>query len=154
MIVLIDSLKQSMLTADGTLLSSLVSPGGMEVRYYRDGSVIKYLPTQAQFLFTTTFEANWGNDPGSGLEKTGSFHDVVVPDLVKIFNQPYTIHCNELRHGGATYELSWPYDKDFYSIYFPGTEEFGFLNWHTWVVGLEYDNGKPSVYALMQFFWE
>jgi hypothetical protein len=50
------------------------------------------------------------------------FHDVIVPDLEKVFNQAYTLHCNELKHGGASYDVSWPYDKDFYSIYFPGTE--------------------------------
>jgi len=153
-VALIDSLKTSMLTADGALLSSLVSPNGMEVRYFRNGTAITYTPHQAGFLFETTFEANWGPEPGSGLDKTGSFHDVIVPDLVRIFNQPYTLHCNEVKHGGATYEVTWPYQKDFYSIHFTGTEQYGFLDWHTWVVGVEYDNNKPLIYALMNFFWE
>jgi len=100
------------------------------------------------------FEVNWGTEPGSGAEKIGSFHDVVVPELVKAFNQPYTHHCNELKHGGATYELEWPYEGDFYSVYFPGMEANGFLDWHTWVVGVQYVNNKPLIYALMQFFWE
>jgi hypothetical protein len=153
-VALIDSLKTSMLTADGVLLSSLVSPNGMEVRYFRNGTAITYTPHQAGFLFETTFEANWGAEPGSGLDKTGSFHDVIVPDLVRIFNQPYTLHCNEIRHGGATYEVTWPYQKDFYSIHFAGTEQYGYLDWHTWAVGVEYDNNKPLLYALMNFFWE
>lgn len=153
-VALLDSLKVSILDANGALLSSLVSPQGMEVRYFRNGAVITYTPEQAKFLFETTYEANWGAEPGSGLEKKGSFHDVVVPDLAKIFNQPYTLHCNELRHGGATYELSWPYAKDFYSIHFTGTEQYGYLDWHTWAVGVEYANGKPVIYALMNFFWE
>lgn len=153
-VALIDSLKTSMLTADGALLGSLVSPNGMEVRYFRNGTAITYTPHQAGFLFETTFEANWGPEPGSGMDKTGSFHDVIVPDLVKIFNQPYTLHCNEVKHGGATYEVTWPYQKDFYSIHFTGTEQYGFLDWHTWVVGVEYDNNKPLIYALMNFFWE
>ncbi|MBK9925694.1 MAG: hypothetical protein IPP66_10415 [Anaerolineales bacterium] len=153
-VTLIDSLKRSILTADGTLLSSLVSPNGMEVRYFRMGNAVKYLPEQAQFLFETTYEADWGSDPASGMEKKGSFHDVVVPELVKAFNQSYTLHCNELKHGGATYSLEWPYEKDFYSIYFAGTEVNGFLDWHTWAVGVEYVNGKPVIYALTQFYWE
>jgi hypothetical protein len=151
---LIDSLKTSMFSADGALLSSLVTPNGMEVRYFRNGNPIMYTPYQASFLFETTFQANWGSDPASGIEKLGSFHDVIVPELVKIFNQPYTLHCNEIRHGGATYEVTLPYNKDFYSIYYIGTEANGFLDWHTWVVGVEYDNGKPYIYALMQFYWE
>lgn len=151
---LIDSLKTSMLSADGALLSSLVSPNGMEVKYYRNGNVVAYTAYQAGFLFETTFEANWGNDPASGLEKMGSFRDVIVPELVKIFNQPYSLHCNEIRHGGASYEITWPYQKDFYSIHFTGTEQNGYLDWHTWVVGVEYDNSKSLIYALMNFFWE
>ena len=153
-IALIDSLRTSMLSADGTLLSSLVSPDGMEVRYFRDGFEVTYTSYQAGFLFETTFDANWGNDPASGLEKLGSFHDVIVPAMVEIFNQPYTLHCNEIRHGGASYEVTWPYGGDFYSIHFPGTEANGYLDWHTWVVSVEYRDGKPYIHALMQFYWE
>jgi hypothetical protein len=152
---LLDSLKSAILTSDGQLLSSLVSPErGMDVAFFRDGSVINYKPEHAQFLFETTFEVNWGTEPGSGAEKIGSFHDVVVPELVKAFNQPYSLHCNELKHGGATYEPEWSYQGDFYSVYFPGTEANGFMDWHTWVVGVEYVNNKPLIYGLTQFFWE
>ncbi len=28
------------------------------------------------------------------------------------------------------------------------------MDWHTWVMGIEYVSGKPYVYALIQFFWE
>jgi hypothetical protein len=151
---LIDSLKKAMLTDDGALLSSLVSSNGMEVRWVRYGTAIKYSAYQAQFLFVTTYQANWGAAPGSGQNKTGAFHDVIVPELKTIFNQTYTLHCNEIRHGGASYEINWPYKKDFYSIYYAGTDINGNLDWHTWVVGIEYVNGKPFIYALMQFFWE
>lgn len=152
---LIDSLKTAVLNSDGPLLSSLVSPQrGLDVARFRDGTVITYRPDQAKFLFETTFEVNWGPAPGSGLEEIGSFHDVVVPELVKAFNQPYTLHCNELKHGGATYEVSWPYEGDFYSVHFPGTEVNGFMDWHTWAVGVEYVNNKPYLYALIPYFWE
>lgn len=152
---LIDSFKSAILTSDGPLLSSLVSPSrGMDVAYYRNGTVITYQPEHAKFLFETTFEVDWGTEPGSGAMKRGSFHDVVVPELARIFNQPYTLHCNELKHGGATYEMVWEYQSEFYSIHFPGTQANGNMDWHTWVMGIEYVNGKPYVYALVQFFWE
>lgn len=152
---LIDSLKTAILNSDGPLLSSLVSPQrGLDVAFFRDGTVINYRTDQAKFLFETTFEVNWGAAPGSGLDEIGSFHDVVVPELVKAFNQPYTLHCNELKHGGATYEVSWPYEGDFYSVYFAGTEPNGFMDWHTWGVGIEYVNNKPYLYALIPYFWE
>ncbi len=50
--------------------------------------------------------------------------------------------------------VGWPYDKDLYSIHFAGTEANGFLAWHTWVIGVEYNNNKPFLYAMMQFYWE
>jgi len=154
-IAVIDSLKSSMLASNGALLGSLVHPArGMDVRYFRDGNVITYTSEQAKFLYETTFEASWGNEPGSGLPKKGSFHDVVVPDLVEAFNRPYTLHCNELRHGGATYEVVFPYEGNFYAVFFAGTDEFGFLDWHTWAIGIDYVNNKPYIYALIQFFWE
>ncbi|MEW6285418.1 MAG: hypothetical protein AB1509_04260 [Chloroflexota bacterium] len=153
-LVLIDTLKTAILNADGELLRSLVSPDGIEVRYYRNGNVVTYTPYQAGFLFETTYEANWGNDPASGLEKRGSFHDVIVPSLVELFNRPYTLHCNELKHGGASYVVTWPYEGDFYAIHFAGTEQNGFLDWRTWAAGVEYSGGKPLLYALVQYFWE
>src|SRR6266496_2937720 len=107
---LIDSLKKAVTTADGQLLASLISPSnGVDVAYFHNGTVINYDQTHARFLFETTYQANWGAEPGSGAEKTGSFHDVVVPALVKSFNQPYTLQCNELKHGGATYDVTWLY---------------------------------------------
>lgn len=151
---LIDSLKSAMLTSDGALLSSLVSLNRMDVRWIRYGNIITYDQEQAKFLFETTFEASWGAEPGSGQEKIGAFHDVIVPELVKIFKQPYTLHCNEIRHGGASYDVRWPYNKDFYSIYFAGTQPNGNLDWHTWVIGIEHVNSRPFIYAMLQFFWE
>jgi hypothetical protein len=152
---LIDSLKTAVLNSDGPLLASLVSPSsGLDVAYFHSGAVVNYRPDQAQFLFETTYEVDWGVEPGSGAPKTGSFHDVVVPALVKMFNQPYTLHCNELKYGGATYPVNFPYEKGYYSIYFAGTEANGNLDWQTWVAGVEYVDGRPYLYALMQFFWE
>ncbi|HSK67464.1 MAG TPA: hypothetical protein VK888_11070 [Anaerolineales bacterium] len=152
---LIDSLKTAVLNSDGPLLASLVSPSsGLDVAYFHSGTVVNYRPDQAKFLFETTYEVDWGVEPGSGARKTGSFHDVVVPALVKMFNQPYTLHCNELKYGGATYPVNFPYEKGYYSIYFAGTEANGSLDWQTWVAGIEYVDGRPYLYALMQFFWE
>src|ERR1044071_4396373 len=93
---LIDSFKSAILKSDGALLSSLVSPSrGMDVAYFRDGTVITYDQNHARFLFDTTYQVDWGAEPGSGAAKRGAFHDVVVPKLRESFNQPYTLQCNE-----------------------------------------------------------
>lgn len=152
---LIDSFKTAILNTDGPLLSSLVSPSrGMDVGFFRDGTVITYMPEHAKFLFETTFEVDWGTEPGSGAAVRGAFHDVVVPELVETFSQPYTLHCNELKLGGATYEAEWPYEGEFYSVHFPGTAANGNMDWQTWVMGIENVNNKRYVYALIRFFWE
>ena len=43
---------------------------------------------------------------------------------------------------------------NFYSVYYPGAPANNNLDWRTWLVGMEYVDGKPYLYAMMQFFWE
>ena len=152
---LLASFKTAILTSDGALLSSLVSPThGMDARYFRNGKVVNYDQEHARFLFETTYQVNWGNAPGSGLDAVGSFHELIVPDLLKVFGQTYTLKCNNIQAGGAAYNIFWPYKGTYYSAFFAGTQANGGLDWRTWVIGIEYANGKPYIYAIMQFFWE
>lgn len=152
---LIDSLKTALQTSNGPKLAALVSPiHGMEVRYYRDGRVVNYDPTHAKFIFESTFQVDWGNSFGSGQPTVGSFHDVVLPALLEVFNTNYTLTCNQIQVGGTTYQAAWPYSANYYSVYYGGTQVNGNLDWHTWVIGFEYIGGKPYLYALMQFEWE
>jgi hypothetical protein len=153
---LINSFKSAIQTSNGVLLASLVSPAhGMDARYYRDGRVVNYDQTHAKFLFDSTFQVDWGLAPGSGQPTKGSFHQVILPSLLDIFGKNYTLTCNQLQVGGTTYNAAWPYaGVNFYSVYFSGTQGNGSLDWHTWVIGMEYVNGKPYLYAIMQFFWE
>ncbi len=151
----IDSFKTALQTSNGPLLAALVSPlRGMEVRYYRDGRTVVYDQPHAEFLFDSTFEVNWGDAPGSGLPTTGAFHEVVAPDLLKLFNAPYTLTCDQLQVGGTTYQATWPYEGNYYSVYYGGTQANGNLDWMTWVLGFEYVSGRPYLFALMPFRWE
>jgi hypothetical protein len=57
--------------------------------------------------------------------------------------------------GGTTYDAKWPYPGvNYYSLYFPGTAANGNMDWHTWVIGMEYVGGKPYIHSMMQFEWE
>ncbi len=154
--VLIDGFKSALQTSDGTSLAALVSPAhGMDARYYRDGRVVNYDREHARFLFDSTFAVDWGTAPGSGLETRGSFHEVILPALLDVFDKNYTLTCNQVQVGGTTYQALWPYPGiNFYSVYFPGTQGNGSLDWHTWLIGMEYVNGRPYLYAVMQFQWE
>lgn len=153
---LIDSFRTAVLTANGPLLATLVSPShGMDARLFRSGRVVNYDPAHAKFLFASTFVVDWGLAPGSGLPTQGSFHDLVVPALADVFSRAYTLSCNQIQVGGTTYQAAWPYPGiDFYSVYFPGSAANGNLDWHTWLLGIKYEGGKPYLYAIMQFQWE
>ncbi len=153
---LITRLKNALQTSNGELLAALVSPShGMEVRKFHDGRVVKYDPLHAKFLFDSIYEVNWGPAPASGLDAIGPFHEMILPDLLETFNKDYTLTCNRIQVGGASYPTLWPYAGiNFYSVHFPGTAANGNLDWSTWLVGMEYVNNHPYLYALLPFRWE
>lgn len=153
---LIESLIQAFTSKNGALFASLVSPThGVDVRYYRDGKVINYDVEHAKFVFETTFEADWGLSFGSGEPTIGSFQEIVLPTLQQVFTPASLVVCGQLQIGGATYFPEWPYpDLDFYSVYFPGTEEFGKMDWQTWSVGMDHVAGETYLAALVHYVWE
>lgn len=154
--VLLGNFKSAVLTSNGPLLASLVSPThGMDVRLFRNGRVVNYDAEHAKFLFTSTFVADWGLAPASGLDTRGSFHALILPALVDVFSRSYTLSCNQVQAGGTTYRATWPYTGiDFYSAYYPGTAANGNLDWHTWLMGIDHAGRKPYLHAIMQFLWE
>ncbi|MBI3151214.1 MAG: hypothetical protein HYZ21_03725 [Chloroflexi bacterium] len=152
---LINSFSEAVATKDGALLASLVSPShGMAVQYYRDGNVVNYDVEHAKFVFETTFQADWGLSFGSGEPTLGSFQDIILPTLQQVFTPKSLIVCSQLQTGGTTYIPEWPYpEMNYYSVYFPGTDEFGGLDWQTWAVGMDI-TGKPYITALVHYVWE
>ena len=152
---LINNFKSALQTSNGIFLASLVSPlHGIDVRDFRNGQIMNYDQQQAQLLFDSTDRIDWGAAP-SGLETKGSFNDVIVPALLKVFNKDYTLDCDQVQVGGAAYKAAWPYvGINFYSVYFAGTPNSNNLDWRTWLIGMEYVKGQPYLYAIMQFFWE
>lgn len=152
---LIADLQTSIQNRDGELLASLVSPtSGVGVRFIRDGNVITYFDN-IKFIFETTYEADWGLGAGSGAPVKGPFHEIVLPSLDKVFGSDLVMTCNELKIGGATYVPEWPYSgMDFYSVHFPGTDQYAGMDWETWAVGMVREGGKPMLAALVHYAWE
>ncbi|HRQ24567.1 MAG TPA: hypothetical protein PLF42_14165 [Anaerolineales bacterium] len=153
---LIASLRTAVQTEDGKLLASLVSPTlGMDVRFFRDGNVVNYDVEHAPFVFETTFQADWGLHFASGEPTIGAFQEIILPSLQQIFSADAEIICNELKTGGATYIPEWLYPgMDFYSVHFPGSEQYGGLDWQTWAVGMSPVDGALYITALSHFVWE
>lgn len=153
---LINSFGAAIASKDGPLLASLVSPSsGMDVRFFRDGNIVNYDVEHAKFVFETTFQADWGLSYGSGEPTFGSFQEIILPALQPVFTVHAVIVCNQIKVGGVTYQAVWPYPAmNFYSVHFPGTDQYGGLDWQTWAVGMEYLTGKLYISALVHYVWE
>jgi hypothetical protein len=152
---LIQNLRTAIQTRDGKLLVSLIDPNaGVAVQYIRGGNEIVY-HDNFKFVFETTYEADWGLGAGSGAPVTGSFQEIVLPSLQKVFSSSPVLTCNSLKVGGATYIPTWPHPgMEFYSVYFPGTEQYGNMDWETWAVGVTRQEGPPVLAALIHYAWE
>jgi len=144
----------AILTSDGQALSDMVSPThGMDVWLWNTGYAVNYDADHAGFMFSSTYVHNWGAHPASGLDSKGSFHDVVLPELVDVFNTNFESRCNNA--GVSSYSNTWPpkySNVNFYQIYHPGTAG-NELNWIVWLVGVEYVSGRPYIFALIHFIW-
>jgi hypothetical protein len=127
---LLTSFTNAIASSNGELLASLVSPSsGMDVRFHRDGEIIHYDAGHAEFVFESTYQADWGLSFGSGEPTIGSFQEVVLPSLEQVFTSKSGIICNQMKTGGATYEPVWPYpNMDFYSVHYAGTDPYGGLD--------------------------
>jgi hypothetical protein len=154
---LLSSLDTALTNGNGVLLQSLVSPvHGMTVHLWRHGNPVNFEPADARWVFESTYAHDWGQAPGSGLETRGSFHEVVLPNLLDAFNASYTLSCNVVQTGGASYDTSWlpQYaNVNFYSVYKPGPAG-NELSWRTILVGVGYVMGQPYVFSLMHLQWE
>jgi hypothetical protein len=144
-------------TSNGETLAALVSPAhGMAVRLWRYSTPIIFDREHARWVFDSTYEHNWGAAPASGLDTIGSFNEKVLPPLQEVFNATYSLTCDSL--GTATQYGSnpWPVEYanfNFYTIYKPGTPGVD-LDFRYLLVGVEFVQGQPYIFALIHFNWE
>jgi hypothetical protein len=155
---LLSNLETAVNTTDGELFGSLVSPAhGLDVIYIREGMVANYTPEEASWVFQSTYQVEWGTAAGSGAPVTGTFAQVVLPALQDVFKDDALI-CNQIKLGGATYDVEWPTEYtniNFYSIHNPGNNpSYDGLDWRTWLAGVEYVNEQPYLFALLHYNWE
>ncbi|KAF0106429.1 MAG: hypothetical protein FD146_2600 [Anaerolineaceae bacterium] len=157
---LVTNLGNALKSSNGELLATLVSPAhGMTVHLWVHAAGITFDRAHARWMFDSTYAHNWGIHPGSGLEVAGSFHETVLPKLLLVLNAPapgYTLSCDSVQTGGANYDTSWPAlyaNVNFYSLYKPGPPGDE-MSWRTMLVGVEYVNGQPYVFSLIQLEWE
>ncbi len=154
---LLANLDTALTTNNGVQLSGLVSPAhGMAVYLWRYGNHITFEQDDARWVFDSTYEHNWGEAPGSGLETVGSFKNAVLPYLQEVFNASYSLTCDSLgtapQYGGEPWPLLYT-NVNYYTVFKPGTPGID-LDFRYLLVGVEFVQGQPYVFALIHFAWE
>ena len=131
----------------------------MSVRLWRNGNAVVFDQAHAQWIFSSTYEHDWGAAPGSGLDTVGAIHVVVLPKWLDVLNAPapgYTLSCNVPETGGASYDTSWPaiYSNiNFYSLYKPSPRPVtNFPGGPCWLGG--YCQAQPYIFSVTQMDWE
>ena len=154
---LIDNFRQALAAQDGELLSSLVSPAhGLDATYLHSGNTANYSPQEAGWVFQSDYLMDWGAHPASGLKVSGTFRDTALPDLQDVLNAQYQVRCNPTGLGGGNYTYQWPEryrNINYLVLHKPGPPD-NELAWRTWIVGIEYVENRPYLFALVHLFWE
>jgi hypothetical protein len=154
---LLSNFDSAIKTSNGDTLSSLISPlHGMTVYLWRNGNGITFDRADARWVFISTFSHNWGMQPASGLDTKGSFHEVVLPNLKDVFTAGYSLTCDSLGSAPQYGLAPWPEfftNVNYYTVFKPGTPGVD-LDWRYWLVGVEYVQGQPYLFALVHFAWE
>ena len=155
---LIENLESAVNASNDDILASLIhSLHGLDVRLWRYGTVANYTREEASWVFESEYEVNWGPAPGSGENTLGTFSEAVLPKLQDVFSANYSLHCNDTLDLATFSVEPWPPEyanTNFYTVYKPGTEQNGGLDWRAWTVGVEYVEGQPYLFALIHYQWE
>jgi hypothetical protein len=142
---------------EGIALAAISSPvHGLTVTYVHNGIPKVYSPRELESVFDSREVVDWGLGPGSGMPVEGTFHALVAPDLGSVLDSAYSLDCNAILLGGASYAVQWPptwKNINFYSVYKPGPEG-NEMSWMTWLVGIETVDGVPYLFSLSRYNWE
>ncbi|MCP4139300.1 MAG: hypothetical protein GY755_03235 [Chloroflexi bacterium] len=154
---LLENLQIALEKKDGDLFASLISPThGLDLRYYRYGTVANYTREEAAWAFKSDYAVDWGDEPGSGFEKIGTFSEIPLPRLMEVFNANYELSCNDTGIAATFAPEPWPFEYrniNFYQVFKAGTEQYAGMDWRSWLVGVEYVKGEPYLFALIHFEW-
>jgi len=156
--VLLDELKEAVGDEDGAVLSRLIHPErGLRIRLSWWNPEVWIGGEEASELFESREVYDWGVEDGSGNAIEGTFVETTLPLLAEDLLSAEEVACNEILHGGTAGLVQLPDTYQgvaFYSFYRPGTDEFGGLDWGTWVVGVEKWQRKFYISYLLHFAWE
>lgn len=153
---LLGELETAIRERDGERLFATVSPKhGLTVQLLANGARHRFDDEEARALFNDAQSFEWGTHPYTGETLSGSFGELVTPDLESVLAAPNsTVQCNDLVLGGHAYDVRLPTELanfNFYTLHFPGSAEYAGMDWSSWLVGVEYSEGVPYVVSLLHF---
>jgi len=156
-VALLDGLETAVSNQNNAALAQLIHPErGLRVRRHWWNPELLFRGNEATNLFSSSIRHEWGVADGSGNPIVGSFSEMVHPLLQDHLQNGTQTACNTILHGGTAGLVKMPdaYPQQFYSTYFVGTEEYGNLDWGSWVVGIEQWQGRYYLSYLVHFEWE
>jgi photosystem II stability/assembly factor-like uncharacterized protein len=151
----IEQLKTSMIQSNGNTFASLVGPQrGIAINLWLGVPAVRYSNVTARSIFSDTTIYDWGSPPGvGGPSISGTFAQIVQPHFVDVFNSSYQLGCDNPSYAAGMSPNPWPSTNiHFYSITKPPTADV--FDWKVWLVGFEYVDGKPYLYATILYIWE
>lgn len=155
---LLGNLETAVANQNGSLLAQLVHPErGLRIHHSWWNPEIHLTQADVRNIFASNIQIDWGVQDGSGNPIIGSFSQEILPLLQEDLLPASESGCDEIIHGGTAGFVRLPDGYDaihYYSLYRPGTEEFGGMDWGTWVVGIEQWQGSWYISYLVHFQWE
>ena len=152
--MLIEQLKGSMNQSNGDMLSAITSPvHGVNIHLWKNAAPINFTQATARNVFTSAEAYNWGGGP-SGQPDIGTFVQIIQPKMMDTLNAPNReTYCDDLS-GVLSFFDPWPYHTvRFYNLRKPSTLP-ELLDFRTWLIGIEYINNQPYLYAMISFVSE
>jgi len=153
---IVNAFRTALEDGNGAALASLVHPQrGLLIRLNWWNNEVRFSQQDIPSLFAAAEQHDWGYEDGSGAPIEGTFTEIVVPLLDKDFAGDPQIHCNELVAGGTAGIVQLPFEYsgvNYYAVHRSATDNE--LDWGTWVLGIEYWDGKPYLSYLIHYQWE
>jgi hypothetical protein len=153
---IITMLRDALTSSNGPLLGSLVSPKhGFNLNYWPSSNTVNYTSATATTVFTDPQVMDWGSGGGSGRVDTGTFAQVVQPQMIDVLSSAYQLNCDALSYGGSYTNVVWYTNTNihYYSVVKLPTPGIDF-DWKVWLVRVEYVNGQPYLFGAVHYVWE
>ncbi len=150
---MISAIRDAVAASNGIQFASLVSPKhGVLVNKWSNAAPVAYTNYTAQSIFTDGTSHDWGTAEGAGgPSQTGTFAEVVQPQLAEVLGSAYQLSCDDPANA-SMFPRAWPYmNIHYYAVVKPG--ETNVLDWRIWLLGFEYADGQPFLFSTIYYVW-